>query len=970
MSPNEKTARLQAFIQWVGQHLKGDEKGEAQIFLDRLFKGFGHEGWAEAGATCEQRLKNDTGGTSFADLVWKPRVVIEMKKRGADLSKHYSQAFNYWTYLIPNRPRYAVLCNFDEFWIYDFETQMDTPVERLALADLANKYGALNFLYPEPLAPSFGNHHEAVTREAADRLATCFNSMVRRGVEREHAQRFILQILMAFFAEDIDLLQKYLVRELLQACVSPKDAYDIIGGLFEAMNRKGGNPGGRYKGVAYFNGGLYAHPAKLELIETELVLLREACEFNWSMVRPEIFGTLFEHSLGKAQRHAQGAHFTTPVDIMKIVRPTIVEPWTAAIESSKTLTDMQALAHRMQTFRVLDPACGSGNFLFVAYRELKRLEAMLYARMAERFPKSVDPNQRQLGFVTTTNFFGMDINPFAVEIAKVTMMLAHKLSIDELHVAESALPLSNLDKNIIHRDALVDSEGLPSAWPEVDVIIGNPPFLGAKKMRAELGGAYINAVRAAYPEVPGMADLCVYWIRRAHEELPLCESSDLLAGRAGLVGTQNIRSNQSRVGGLDHVVTTGTIVEAVASQPWSGEANVHVSIANWIKTKDPQLLPAKRRLWTVNLAKDGKVKPPKGSGPAGKRYSLDMREVASLNSALSDKVDLKSAHLLACNIDPKRTFQGVTPGHQDFVLSVSQANQLIHREPNAAQLLYPYFVGKEVLGGSTEPTRRLLDFGDRDILQAKAFPHALAHVEYRVLPEREKAAAKGGEDANEESRTHHKQFLSKWWQLSYRRKEMSDVIGGLSRYIACSRVTSMPIFFFVAPHIRPGDALQVFGFEDDYSFGVLQAAPHIEWFLNKRSNMKSDPRYSSENVFGTFPWPQQATPAQAASVAEAARALQAVRAAALTSVTGGLRAIYATLAQPGKNPLKDAHAALDKAVIAAYGFAKKKGLLAQILALNSEIAQRAAAGEQVVGPGVPAGYPTPATLISTPAIGR
>ena len=136
MAPTEKTMRLGEFKSWVAGHIKGDEKGEAQIYLDRLFKGFGHEGWTEAGATCEMRIKNDTGGTSFADLVWKPRVVIEMKKRGTDLSKHYSQAFSYWTYLVPNRPRYAVLCNFDEFWIYDFETQMETPVEKVKLVDL------------------------------------------------------------------------------------------------------------------------------------------------------------------------------------------------------------------------------------------------------------------------------------------------------------------------------------------------------------------------------------------------------------------------------------------------------------------------------------------------------------------------------------------------------------------------------------------------------------------------------------------------------------------------------------------------------------------------------------------------------------------------------------------------------------------------------------------------------------------
>ena len=956
---NEKTARLQEFISWVALHIKGDEKGEAQIFLDRLFKGFGHAGWAEAGATCEKRIKNDAGGTSFADLVWKPRVVIEMKKRGTDLSKHYSQAFAYWTYLVPNRPRYAVLCNFDEFWVYDFETQMDVPVEKLSLADLPDKYGALNFLFSEPIAPIFGNHHEEVTREAADKLAICFNLMVERGVDRDLAQRFVLQLLMAFFAEDIGLLDKYFVSQLLDECEAPAETYDIIGGLFEAMNRREGTTGGRYIGVAYFNGGLYSNPAKVELTSIELRILREACEFNWSKVRPEIFGTLFEHSLGKEQRHAQGAHFTTAVDIMKIVRPTIVEPWANAIEATKTLTEMQTLAYRMQTFRVLDPACGSGNFLFIAYRELKRLEASLYARMAKKFPKSVDPNQRTLGFVTTTNFYGMDINPFAVEIAKVTMMLAHKLCIDELHVAESALPLSNLDLNIVHRDALVNSDGSRSDWPDADVIIGNPPFLGAKKLKHELGAAYMSKVRTAYPEVPGMADLCVYWIRRTHDLLPVCRAADPLAGRAGLVGTQNIRSNQSRVGGLDHVVASGTIVESVASQPWSGDAHVHVSIVNWIKSRDPALLPGKRQLWFTKPVKGKKVKVPKSAGSARKRYNLDMREVESINSALSDQIDLKGARVLRCNLHPKRTFQGITPGHEDFVLSLADADALLVAEPKAKDLLFPYLIGKEALGDTERATRRLLDFGNRNILQAQAYPEALKLVEKRILPAREAAAAVGT-DGIEEERSHHKQFLSKWWQLSYRRTEMLRAIDALPRYIACSRVTTMPIFFFVSANVRPGDALQVFAFDDDYSFGILHSSLHTEWFLSKRSNMKSDPRYSSANVFGTFPWPQAVTEKQISRVCEAVGDLLAVRATSMATVEGGLRALYATLAQPGKNPLKEAHAALDEAVLGAYGFTSKGDQLSQLLALNENVAARLENGDRIVRPGLPRSLSIPA----------
>src|SRR6185312_10368899 len=149
-------------------------------------------------------------------------------------------------------------------------------------------------------------------------------------------------------------------------------------------------------------------------------------------------------------------------------------------------------------------------------------------------------------------------------------------------------------------------------WHEADVIIGNPPFLGAKLLKPERGADYVKALRKLYPEIPGMADYCVYWIRRAHDHLPDCTKTDPLAGRAGLVGTQNIRNNQSRVGGLDHVVETGTIVEAVDNQPWSGEAVVHVSIANWVNTQDPRLLPAKRRLWFV-VPNTSKVRRPRAA---------------------------------------------------------------------------------------------------------------------------------------------------------------------------------------------------------------------------------------------------------------------------------------------------------------------------------------------------------------------
>ena len=429
-----RKSRLAAFTNWAAKNIRGDEKSEAHIFLDRLFQAFGQPGCLEVGQP-EFRIRKDEedgGGTAFADYVWKPVVLIEMKRRGVDLARHYRQAFDYWTRLVPGRPRFVILCDFDQFWIYDFNAQMDSPVDRVALADLPDRYGPLAFLFRVPQQPVFGNDHLAVTRKAADHLALCFNKLIARRVERPAAQRFILQMLVALFAEDIGLLDQYLVVRLLEDCKQPTDSYDLLGGLFAAMNTPGRVTGGRFKGVDYFNGGLFAEPARLELYPDELAQLKSAAGADWSKVRPEIFGTLFEHSLGKDERHAFGAHFTSPVNIMQIVGPTIVAPWRERIENARKLAELNGLLQRMHSFTVLDSACGSGNFLYIAYRELKRLEARIFERIAE-LSKREDSAQGRFGFVTARQFFGMDINPFACELAKVTMMIARKLAIDELH---------------------------------------------------------------------------------------------------------------------------------------------------------------------------------------------------------------------------------------------------------------------------------------------------------------------------------------------------------------------------------------------------------------------------------------------------------------------------------------------------------------------------------------------------------
>ena len=308
-----------------------------------------------------------------------------MKSRREKLQKHYQQAFDYWLNAVPDRPRYVVLCNFDEFWIYDFNVQLHEPMDRVSLVELTERYEAFNFLLPEEKPPLFNNDRVAVTRAAADKVAQVFNSLVKRGEGRESAQRFILQSVVGMFSEDFDLLPKGLFSELLRDCAQGHSSYDLLGGLFRQMDLRHPARGGRFRNVSYFNGGLFAKVEPIELTPNEVNLLVEAATENWAHVAPPIFGTLFQSSMDKGKRHAFGAHFTNEADIQKVVRPTIVRPWRERIAQATTLKELRDLATSLLSFRVLDPACGSGNFLYIAYRELLNLEMEILSKIHENF---------------------------------------------------------------------------------------------------------------------------------------------------------------------------------------------------------------------------------------------------------------------------------------------------------------------------------------------------------------------------------------------------------------------------------------------------------------------------------------------------------------------------------------------------------------------------------------------------------
>ena len=929
----DRLDKITGFVDYV-RTLKGDEKGEAQVFCDRLFQAFGHQGYKEAGAELEYRVKAKGKTTKFADLLWRPRLLLEMKKRGEKLEKHYQQAFEYWLELVPQRPQYVVLCNFDEFWIYDFDLQLREPVDRVTLEELHDRVTAFNFLFPENRKPLFNNNKIDVTRTAADKVAQVFNRLVERGETVETAQRFILQCVVALFAEDIDLLPRGLFTECLTNCQTNRfSSYDLIGGLFRQMGRDRPAPqDSHYHNVPYFNGGIFSIIEPLHLTRSEIDLLLEAATERWSKVEPAIFGGLFESSMGKEERHALGAHYTSEADIQKVVLPTIIRPWRERIEAANTLKDLLALRQELVNFKVLDPACGSGNFLYVAYREMKRLEAQLLTKIHQKFTRAAN-TIGTMSLVKTSQFYGIDIKPFAVELAKVTLMLAKKLALDEenqsLNVVQmnlaldmdQALPLDNLDHNIRCDDALFCD------WIKADAIIGNPPYLGSRYIAKEHGYDYANKIYKQYSDVPKMADYCVYWFRLAHDTLPP-------NGRAGFVATNTIRQNETRKASLDYLLSNGgTITEAVSTQVWSGEAAVHVSIVNWIKGD----APGEKKLYTQL-----------GDAP-NSPYQLE--NVDYITSVLSSNLDVSKAKKITINTLNKIVFVGQYPFNEGFLLTPAEAKQILSKYPEYRDIIFPYMIGRDILENYA-PTRWIIDFAQRDILEAMKYKVAFERVQKLVMPDVLAKAEKEKQATGKDS-TRWTRMAQKWWQFRDYQPGTMKAIANIPRYIACSRVTKRPIFEFISNQIHPDNALVIFALPDDYSFGIIQSDIHWAWFTARCSTLKGDFRYTSNTVFDSFPFPQSPTLAQAKKVADSAIKLRQLRRKVMTENQWSLREMYRTLDLPGDNPLRKAHAELDKAVREAYGMKAKDDPLKFLLELNFEVADRETKSLPVVAPGLP-----------------
>ena len=917
--------KVKDFLIWF-QTCKGSEKSEGQIFFYLLFQAFGHNGLPK-GAKCEFPIKKKQK-TIFPDLLWRPRVIIELKKRGTDLQRHYDQAFDYWLHAVPDRPKYMVLCNFDEFWIYDLNSQLYDPVHKLKTEDLADRWGGLAFLLPDQTDPVFDNHHIDITKKAAKQIGKVYSSLIERNISKEMAQRFVLQLVIAIFSEKVRLIPQYTVQKIFKE--KSVDTIEELSLLFKAMAVKDKDEKPlEYQDISYFNGGIFKETSEndMGINYPEIEKLHDASKENWAKVRPSVFGSIFESSVDSQQRHSHGIHFTSEVDIYKIIGPCIVNPFKEKIEEAKSKKDKKRILKEIQNFKVLDPACGSGNFLYMAFSELKRLEIKVLKSLNHQ-------SSRLRSKVSPKNFYGIDTNPFGLEIAKVALSIGQKLLADELDIEDSSLPFDDLDSNFLSQDALL------TPWPKADAIIGNPPFGAKNKMQQERGSKYMNKIRKLYPKVPGRSDYCVYWFQKAHENLSP-------KGMAGLVGTNTIRENYSRKGGLDYIIQNGgTIIEAISSQKWSGDAAVHVSIVNW--TKDPFYKNKEK-----NLFINGKE---------------DVKKVKTINSALSIDIDVSSAKNLQANQKPKTCFQGQTHGHKGFLLPREKAEKMIEKNKNLKKVLKPFLTAKDVIyGNKALPTRYVIDFSSHTLVQAQKYKELYKIIEREVLPKRKEANKEEKRNQESSKNKHHSKFLKKWWKLSYPRNDLMNNIQKMKRYCVCGQVTQRPIFEFIHHIINPNAALMVFTFEDDYSFGILQSKMHWMWFKEKCSTLGTGHRYTSDTVYKTFPWPQSPTLSQVKKIAQKAKELRKMRTQILTQDQISYGKLYKSLEDPGDHKLQQYHNALDKVVSSVYGLKEGQNELEFLLKLNLDLHKKKQ-GKQITGPGLPFFIENPSEFISDDCI--
>jgi type II restriction/modification system DNA methylase subunit YeeA len=884
--------------------------------------------------TFEKHVSLTKGGKGFADVWKRGHFGWEYKGKHKDLKAAYLQLNDYREDL--ENPPLLVVCDQNLFEVHTNFTGTRPHVYRFTLDDLLTNAATAScalpplevlrdtFTAPEQLRPE--RAAARVTESAAAEFAKLATSLEQRGHEPEAVAHFLMRLLFCLFADSIGLLPDHLFRQMIELDRAKSASFTRkLRQLFAAMATSGNSFG--VHDIAWFNGGLFADDSVFDLTSADMSALRAASALDWSSVEPAIFGTLFERSLDPGKRSQLGAHYTSKQDILLIVEPVVIEPlqarWQAVkaealalaeaadkerkgVAYNKLRAQMQdklyAWLAELSAVRILDPACGSGNFLYLALRRMLDLWREVYLFSAEHGLPTVLPHQ-----VHPSQLYGLETNVYAHELASVVVWIGYLQWLNDNGIGWPTEPILRKLDNIQHRDAILahDADGKPiePAWPEAEFIIGNPPFLGDKRMRAELGDEYVEALRSLYEgRVPGGADLVTYWFERARAQIAASK-----ARRAGLLATQGIRGSGANRKVLSGIIGNGGIFMAWSDREWILDgASVRVSIIAF---------------------DDG--------SQAGR--TLDGRPVKQINADLSSEADTASAAVLRENAGI--CFVGPSP-HGSFDIDYETARGMlalplnVNGRPNS-DVVRPVVSAADMVRRSRNVWT--IDFGtELTEAQAAQYEAPFEYVKAVVYPER---------------RTNHREsYRERWWLYGEARPGMRIAIAPLSRYIATPRVSKHRLFAWQAAEVLCNDRAIAFARDDDYFFGMLHSRLHEVWSIATCTwhGVGNDPTYVSGICFETFPfpWPPGHEPKGSPlveAIAEAARELVEKRDAWLNPPNASAeelkRRTLTNLYNARPSWLAEAHRKLDAAVFAAYGWPvtlTDAELLERLLALNHE----------------------------------
>ncbi len=791
----------------------------------------------------EKGATKASGGKGWADVWRRGRFAWEYKGKHKDLDAAHRQLLQYAGAL--ENPPLLVTSDIERITIRTNWTNAVSERHEIRLEEMSDpiRLGVLKSVFADPDRLRPGKTRAALTAQAAAEFAELAGQLRTRGNNPQAVAHFVNRLVFCLFADDVGLLPAGLFERMLDASRKrPAQFEGYARRLFAAMAERGGEVD--FTPVAWFNGGLFDDAAALPLEAGDIALLQRAAALDWAEVDPSILGTLFERGLDPDKRSQLGAHYTSREMIERLIEPIVRRPllteWgevreqiTAALVAgavakagskakreapSRAATLFRGFLDRLRAFRVLDPACGSGNFLYLTLLVLKDLE---HQAMVEAEAIGL---QREFPQVGPEAVLGLEVNPYAAELARVSVWIGH-IQWARRHgfPAPSDPVLRTLD-TIACRDAVLTEDGKSASWPAADVIVGNPPFLGNKKMIRNLGVHYTKTLRKAWPGVPGGADLVCYWFASAWAQI-----GEGRLSRVGLVATNSIRSGANQAV-LKHISDGGRIFEAWSDEEWTLDgAAVRVSLICFDRQKASGVMLNGRSVPKISADLKGKVK----------------------------EIDLTQARKIKSN--KKMSFIGVFMNGK-FEVSGGVAREWLKLPRNVngksnSIVLRRTLNGSDLLRGRSD--KWIVDFGPvMTETEAAQFEKPYEYTSAHVRPYRERSNEDGSFAVR---RVNHRK---NWWRYAESRPGMRKALEGLKRFIVTPMVSSTRIFVFLDATYLANQKLVVIPRDDDTCLGILSSKFHECWTLSMCAwiGTGNDVTYSPTMTFETFPFPEGLSP--------------------------------------------------------------------------------------------------------------